>query len=148
MQFQWNKKVCFVAIFVVSGSNFFFMLPLSHFFTLLPCNKNFHFRQLLLNILFQPSLLSRVGKVFENLISKQLTSLFESCLSTDSTAHQRNQSYETTLLKLVESWKWEIDSNNIVIILFTDMSNKEFETLATKPATPQQTESIRLYGLC
>ena len=44
---------------------------------------------------------------------------------------QRNQSYVTTLLKLVESRKWETDIYNFVRILSTDMSNKKFETCNT-----------------
>ena len=74
------------------------------------------------------TVLTTIDKVFEQLLSKQVTSIIEPNLSTDMTAYRRNHSCETTLLKLVESWKWEVDRKNIVGVLSTNMS-KAFDSM-------------------
>jgi len=59
--------------------------------------------------------LSAVDKVFEQLISKQITSQFESRLSDCITAYRKSHSRETTLVSLVEQWKLARDGHQCVI---------------------------------
>ena len=61
-------------------------------------------------------------KVFEQLISKLITSQFESHLSDCITADRKSHSCETTLVSLVEQWKLARDGHQCVAILSTDMS--------------------------
>ena len=74
------------------------------------------------------TLLSAVDKVFKQLISKQITSQFESRLSDCITAYRKSHSCETTLVSLVEQWKLARDGHQCVAILSTDMS-KAFDSL-------------------
>ena len=72
--------------------------------------------------------LSIIVKVFESLLSKQITHYFDSTLSPRLTAYRENHSCETTLLRLTEDWKHAIDRKELVTILSTDMS-KAFDSL-------------------
>jgi len=74
------------------------------------------------------TVLSAVDKVFEQLISKQITSQFESRLSDCITAYRKSHSCETTLVSLVEQWKIARDGHRCVAILSTHMS-KAFDSL-------------------
>ena len=87
------------------------------------------------------TVLSAVDKVFEQLISIQITSQFESRLSDCITAYCKSQSCETTLASLVEQWKLARDGHQCVAILSTDMS-KAFDSLH-----PQfMLNKLRAYG--
>ena len=74
--------------------------------------------------------LSIIDKVFESLLSKQITHYryFDPTLSPRLTAYRKNHSCETTLVRLTEDWKHAIDRKELVTILSTDMS-KAFDYL-------------------
>ena len=88
------------------------------------------------------TVLSAVDKVFEQLISKQITSQFESRLSDCCiTAYRKSHSCETTLVSLVEQWKLARDEHQYVAILSTDMS-RAFDSLQP----PLMLNKLRAYG--
>ena len=68
------------------------------------------------------TLLPACDKVFEKLLSQQVTAFIEPRLSRNLTAYRKRHSTETSLIKLTENWKRAIDDRNIVGILSTDMS--------------------------
>ena len=70
--------------------------------------------------------LSIIDKVFESLLSKQITHYFDP--TPRLTAYRNNHSCETTLVSLTEDWKHAIDRKELVTILSTDMS-KAFDSL-------------------
>lgn len=73
---------------------------------------------------YQPIMtLSIIDKVFESLLSKQMTHCFDPTLSPRLTAYRKNHSCETMLVRLTEDWKHSIDRKELVTILSTDMSN-------------------------
>ena len=73
--------------------------------------------------------LSIIDKVFESLLSKQITHYFDPTLSPRLTAYRKNHSCETTLVRLTEDWKHAIDRNEFLTILSTDMS-KAFDLMS------------------
>ena len=87
------------------------------------------------------TMLIAIDKVFEQLVSKQMTRFIEPNLSINMTAYRKNHSCETTLLKLVEAWKRAIDRKNIVGVLSTDMS-KAFDSLHP----PLLINKLKAYG--
>ena len=59
---------------------------------------------------YQPiATLHIIDKVFESLLSKQITHYFDPTLSPRLTAYRMNRSCETTLVRLTEDWKHAID---------------------------------------
>ena len=74
------------------------------------------------------SSLISVDKTFEQILSKQIMSYYDSTLYNRITAYQRQHSCETSLLSLVEEWKMAVDKKEIVMVLLTDMS-KAFDSL-------------------
>ncbi|KAL9964377.1 hypothetical protein ACROYT_G028008 [Oculina patagonica] len=87
------------------------------------------------------TVLSAVDKIFEQLISKQITSQFESRLSDCITAYRKSHSSETTLVSLVEQWKLARDGHQCVAVLSTDMS-KAFDSLHPR----LMLNKLRAYG--
>ena len=77
---------------------------------------------------YRLTVLTVIGKVFEQLLSKQLTSFIEPKLSHNLTAYRKGQSCETFLIGLVERWKRAVDNRNVVGVLSTDMT-KAFDSL-------------------
>ena len=73
-------------------------------------------------------MLPACDKVFEKILSQQVTAFIEPRLSRNRTAYRKRHSTETSLIKLTENWKRAIDDHNIVGILSTDMS-KAFDSL-------------------
>ena len=65
------------------------------------------------------TVLTVIGKVFEQLLSKQLTTFIDPMLSHNLTAYRKNHSCETSLIGLVERWKQAVDNKNIVGVLST-----------------------------
>lgn len=74
------------------------------------------------------TLLPACDKVFEKLLSQQVTAFIEPRLSWNLTAYRKRHSTETSLINLTENWKRAIDDRHIVGILSTDMS-KAFDSL-------------------
>ena len=70
-----------------------------------------------------------VDKIFELLLSNQVTSHYDETLYYRMTAYRKRHSCETTLLMLIEDWKQAVDSKQMVSVLSTDMS-KAFDSLS------------------
>ena len=87
------------------------------------------------------TVLTVIGKVFEQLLDKQLTSFIDPKLSHNLTAYRKGQSRETSLIELVERWKRAFDNRNIVGVLSTDMS-KAFDSLYP----PLLINKLKAYG--
>ena len=87
------------------------------------------------------TVLTLIGKVFEQLLSKQLTSFIDPMLSNNLTAYRKNQNCETCLTGLVERWKQAVDNMNVVGVLSTDMP-KAFDSLYP----PILINKLRAYG--
>ena len=82
-----------------------------------------------------------IGKVFEQLLSKQLTSFIDPMPSNNLTAYRKDHSCETSLIGLVERWKQAVDNRNVVGVLSTDMS-KAFDSLYP----PLLINKLKAYG--
>ena len=87
------------------------------------------------------TVLTVIGKVFEQLLSKQLTSFIDPMLCNNLTAYRNDQNCETSLIGLVERWKQAVDNRNVVGVLSTDMS-KAFDLLYP----PLLINKLRAYG--
>ena len=87
------------------------------------------------------TVLTVIGNVFEQLLSKQLTTFIDPMLSHNLTAYRKNHSCETSLIGLVERWKQAVDNKNIVGVLSTDMS-KAFDSLYP----PLLINKLKAYG--
>ena len=74
------------------------------------------------------TILAAINKVFEQLLSNQVTQFMEPYLSNCLTAYRKQNSCKTTLIKLMEDWKEALDNSNVVGILSTDLS-KAFDSL-------------------
>ena len=72
--------------------------------------------------------LIRIDKIFEQLLSKQITGHYDPNLYNRMTAYRKQHSCEATLLMLVEDWKLAVDRKELVTVLSTDMS-KAFDSL-------------------
>ena len=70
-----------------------------------------------------------VDKIFELLLSNQVTSHYDETLYYRMPAYRKRHSCETTLLMLIEDWKQAVDSKQMVSVLSTDMS-KAFDSLS------------------
>ena len=90
------------------------------------------------------TILAAVDKVFEQLLSNQVTQFMEPyCL----TAYRKQNSCQTTLIKLMEDWKEALDSSNVVGILSTDLS-KAFDSIASSTPIIGKTKGIWFWRLC
>ncbi|XP_065062429.1 uncharacterized protein LOC135689205 [Rhopilema esculentum] len=74
------------------------------------------------------TVLNAVDKVFEKALSEQDTHSFGNKLSPCLTAYKKQNSTETSLLRLIEDWKFTLDNKQITAILSTDMS-KAFDSM-------------------
>ena len=68
------------------------------------------------------TILPTLDKLFEKLLGKQFTEYIDPKLSNSLTAYRKNNGCDTTLLRLVEKWKKDQDSGQVVGVLFSDMS--------------------------
>ena len=87
------------------------------------------------------TILAAVNKVFEQLLSNQVTQFMEPYLSNCLTAYRKQNSCKTTLIKLMEDWKEALDNSNVVGILSTDLS-KAFDSLHS----PLLLAKLKAYG--
>ena len=85
--------------------------------------------------------LTVIGEVFEQLLSKQLTSFIDPMLNNNLTAYRKDQNCETSFTGLVERWKQAVDKRKVVGVLSTDMS-KAFDSLYP----PLLINKLRAYG--
>ena len=67
--------------------------------------------------------------MFEKSVSPLLTAYFEAIFSGSLTAYRKQHSCLSTLLRLTEDWKSELDHNNIIGTVLIDLS-KAFDRLA------------------
>ena len=74
------------------------------------------------------TVLTVVDKIFEQLLSKQMSKFFEPILDPFVSAYCGLYSCESTLVRLVEDWKQAIDTGKTAGVLSTDMS-KAFDTM-------------------
>ena len=74
------------------------------------------------------TVLSCVKKVFERLLGNQITTKYDDRLGGGLTTYEKHSSCETSLIGLVEDWKFARDNRPLVGILSTDMS-KAFDSL-------------------
>lgn len=96
------------------------------------------------------TILPAISKVFEKSLCPQLTSYFETILPATLTAYRKNHSCCTTLLRLTEDWKTELDSNNTVGMTLIDLSkafdrlphNLLLEKLAAYGVSPESLELL------
>ena len=63
-----------------------------------------------------------IGKVFESLLSKQMTESYNPYLYSKLTTYRKTHSCETTLIGLTEEWRQAADRKENVAVLSTDMS--------------------------
>ena len=75
------------------------------------------------------TVLSCINKVYEILLGQQVSKFMDDRLSDAITAYRTKNSCETTLIRLTETWRAELDSKRIVGILSSDMS-KAFDSLS------------------
>lgn len=67
--------------------------------------------------------LPAVGKIYEKLLSKQITEYMEPKLPKHCvSAYRKNNGCESTILRLVEYWKKDLDGKKVVGVLSSDMS--------------------------
>ena len=76
----------------------------------------------------QVSILPIISKVYEMVLSDQLTDLFENIFHTFSCAFRKGHDCQTTLLRLLEDWKTALDKNQYVAAILMDLS-KAFDCL-------------------
>ena len=82
-----------------------------------------------LKINYRPlSVLPCFSKIFENVLKDQLTPHFDKFLSVYLTAYRKNFSSQHMLLRLIESWKKQLDSSMVVGAVLMDLS-KAFDCI-------------------
>ena len=89
----------------------------------------------------EAAFLTVIGEVFEQLLSKQLSSFIDPMLNNNLTAYRKGQNCATSFIGLVERWKQAVDKRNVVGVLSTDMS-KAFDSLYP----PLLVNKLRAYG--
>ena len=88
------------------------------------------------------TVLPAVDKIFEQIICKQLSEMFEPIFDPYLSAYRKHFSCETTLIHLTEDWKHAADKGHASVILPTDIS-KAFDSLHPKLLLAK----LRAYGL-
>ena len=74
------------------------------------------------------SILPTISKVYEMVLSDQLTDLFENNFHNVLCAFRKGHGCQTTLLRLLEDWKTALDKNQYVAAILMDLS-KAFDCL-------------------
>ena len=75
------------------------------------------------------SILPVLSKIFEKLMSKQLSTFFENNLSKIQCGFRKGYSTQHCLLLMLEKWKLAVDNNEAFGALLTDLS-KAFDCLS------------------
>lgn len=84
-------------------------------------------RQLIQN--YRPiTVLPLIGKIFEHLLCKQITTNYDNIMYSKMTAYRKKHSCETALIGLVEDWRLALDNNQKALLLSMDMS-KAFDSV-------------------
>ena len=76
------------------------------------------------------TVLPLLGKVFEHLLCKQITTYYDRIIYSRMTAYRKRHRCESTLIDLVEDWTKALDSKEKVYLLAIDMS-KAFDLILT-----------------
>ena len=74
------------------------------------------------------SILPIPSKIYEKVLSEQLSSYFDSIFDDFLCAFRKGHGCQTTLLRLLEDWKYALDSNEYVAAILMDLS-KAFDCL-------------------
>ena len=74
------------------------------------------------------SILQIPSKIYEKVLSEQLSSYFDSIFNDFLCAFRKGHGCQTTLLRLLEDWKYALDSNEYVASILMDLS-KAFDCL-------------------
>ena len=74
------------------------------------------------------SLLPIPSKIFERVLSTQLSEYFDKIFDDFLCAFRKGHGYQTTLLRLLEDWKYALDNNEYVAAILMDLS-KDFYCL-------------------
>jgi len=72
--------------------------------------------------------LNSVAKVFESLLSKQISDKTDSEMYSKMSAYRKMHSCETNLIRVTEDWKKAMDNKECMAVSSTDMS-KAFDSL-------------------
>ena len=68
------------------------------------------------------TVLNSVAKVFESLLSKQISDNIDSQMYSKMSAYRKMHSCEANLIRVTEDWKKAVDNKECVAVLSTDMS--------------------------
>ena len=74
------------------------------------------------------SILTSISKLYEKVISEQLSQYFEDIFDRYLCAFRKGQGCQTTLLRLLEDWKQALDKNEYVAVVLMELS-KAFDYL-------------------
>ena len=74
------------------------------------------------------TVLNTVTKVFESLLSKQITESIDTHLYDKLPAYRKTHSCENNLIHVMEDWRKAMDNKECIAVLSTDMG-KAFEEL-------------------
>ena len=75
------------------------------------------------------SLLPIPSKIFAKIISSQLSEYFDKIFDDFLCAFRKGHGYQTTILRLLEDWKYALDNNEYVAAILMDLS-KAFDCLS------------------
>jgi len=70
------------------------------------------------------TVLNSVAKVFESLLSKQISDNIDSQMYSKMSAYRKMHSCETNLIRVTEDWKRAVDNRECVAVLSTDIRAK------------------------
>ena len=73
------------------------------------------------------SILTAISKVFERVFGNQLSAFFDQIFSKFLSGFRQRYSCQTSLLRMIEDWKSELDNGNIIGTVVIDLS-KAFDS--------------------
>jgi len=68
------------------------------------------------------SVLPNLSKVYERILSKQISSYFENILSKRQCGFRKGYSSQVCLLRMIEKWRKHLDIGEVAGALLTDLS--------------------------